>query len=204
MKDSATANASQDTNKPAIAKGSSPEASSPSETEWVLRPFWQRLGLTTCQLLVGAIVGGAILAARDRFVWRLHVFHRENLGFSSSPQSKNTVKSRSGSSNSNQSGTMSGSRWLRVETINGRKKEFPMQHCNIGAGRDDTEMFLNIQNVRGHYLLGMKGASILGQSDTNLKLLQSRLMEAWYGGAGRRVAIDRGGWTGGPVTMGGR
>lgn len=65
---------------------SSPEA--PEEFEFVLRPLWQRLGLSGFEIVVGIGAAALILASHDRTIWRLRAFR---LPLSSLPPGKSGV-----------------------------------------------------------------------------------------------------------------
>ncbi|TDL18019.1 hypothetical protein BD410DRAFT_793711 [Rickenella mellea] len=165
----------------------------PIEYEWELRPFWQRLSLCVAQLFVGAGVGAAIMAFRDRTVWRLRLLPAlARAGMTPVSPQKSLPRGRS-------FGQAADARLLEVETGSGRKKLFRFRDCTLEPGRDETEMFMRIQGIRGHFWLGMKGARVLDDREMGAADVKRKLIHAWG-----PSAKSGGQWTSGPSVVSSR
>lgn len=144
------------------AAASSPNAST-SETpgeRYEIRPLWQRLGLASFQVVVGAAAGALILASRDRTIWRLRV---RRVPINSLPPGRAGVRLSPASSEVQMINV------LTLESGSGRTKRFLVRDCVLMPGRDLSELFLSIGGIRGRFVLGINGAHVVGVSPENVR-----------------------------------
>lgn len=168
----------------------SPSASStqiPEDSEFELRPFYQRLLLSAAQLVGGAVVGGFILASRERTVWRIQLKRLPILVSSKSrpAPSVSPVKGKalphvhSHSHSHTHIPAQPAPAVLTLSTASGRSKRFHARDCLLSAGRDPTEVILRVNGLRGHWWIGLNGATVLGMDEAETtKLLSTPSVES--------------------------
>ncbi|KAI9511483.1 hypothetical protein F5148DRAFT_975118 [Russula earlei] len=102
-----------------------------------LRPAWQRAGLCFGHLAVGVSLAAALLIARSRVVRILHV-----LAPSAGAPKRLLIAGAHG--------------------YGRRGAVVPFSRARIEPGRDETEVILRIQDVRGHWWIGLTRARLRG------------------------------------------
>jgi hypothetical protein len=103
----------------------------------VLRPAWQRAGLCLAHLSVGVGFATLLLIARSRVVRILHII----------PPSADAPKQL----------LIAGAHHHGM-----RGAVIPFERARIDPGRDKTEVILRIQDVRGHWWIGLTCARLRG------------------------------------------
>lgn len=143
------------------------------EHEFVLRPLWQRLGLSTFEAVVGIGAAALILASRDRTVWRLRALR---VPLSSLPPGKGGIRPQAPSNvsqNANASASANDNNnivtLLALETASGgRQRRFLLHDCTLVPGRNLSELYLNVPSIRGHFIVNMNRARVLGLRATEV------------------------------------
>ncbi|KAF9268519.1 hypothetical protein L218DRAFT_917317 [Marasmius fiardii PR-910] len=159
-----------------------------------LRPVWQRASLCSAFFAGGVAVASAILIARVRFLRTLDVFP---------PLEQQLV------STSKKSRSLPPSQILKRRVFiqssshsSGRGVSFPLSRCVLHEGRDDTELFLEINGERGHWYIGLDGGLVNGMKLSPLEA-RDAILKQWEGGAlSRELAnplIVDGRWKKGPI-----
>jgi hypothetical protein len=118
-----------------------------------LRPAWQRAGLCLGHLTLGVGFATLLLIARSRIVRILHVF----------PPSAGAPKQLliAGAASHGTRGAV-----------------VPFAHAHIEPGRDKTEAILRIQDVRGHWWIGLTHARLRG-SPVSAARMRDALLAEW-------------------------
>ncbi|KAI0043749.1 hypothetical protein FA95DRAFT_1609099 [Auriscalpium vulgare] len=142
------------------------------ETAAVLRPAWQRAGLAGVHLVFGVGLAAALLIGRSRVVRRLHV-HRVPSGAAPAQLFIQGVHNRDAH------GTL-----------------VPFKHTHISPGRDDSEVILRVDGVRGHWWVALSRARVNGVKVGKLQAREA-LMSRW--GVRKGPSLESGAWVGGPV-----
>lgn len=124
------------------------------EEKYVMRPLWQRMALSAFEIAVGVSAGAVILASRDRTVWRVLV---RRVPLSALPPGRPGMRPPPSSSSASRTVNV-----LSLESGSGRTKRYLMRDCTLSSGRDHSELFLNINGIRGNFVLAMNGARVLG------------------------------------------
>ena len=143
--------------------------------EPVLRPTWQRAGLCLAHLSLGVGFATLLLIARSRVVRILQILPASN------GMPKQLLIARA-----HRHGT-----WGAV---------VPFARTRIDPGRDETEVILRIQDVRGHWWVGLTRARLRGTS-----VPAARLRDAFMAEWGVRKGVQgnegtgSGRWKSGPV-----
>ena len=148
--------------------------SNPGDTP-ELRPAWQRAGLSLAHLSLGVGFATMLLIARSRVARILHIL----------PASGNAPKQLliAGAHRHGTHGAV-----------------VPFARTRIDPGRDDSEVILRIQDVRGHWWVGLTRARLRGSSVPTARL-RDAFMAEWgirkkaHGDEG----IGSGRWKSGPV-----
>ncbi|KAF8271093.1 hypothetical protein EI94DRAFT_634833 [Lactarius quietus] len=141
----------------------------------VLRPTWQRAGLSLAHLSLGVGFATLLLIARSRVVRILHIL----------PASGGAPKQ------------------LLIASAHrhgARGAVVPFSRTRIDPGRDDSEVILRIQDVRGHWWVGLTRARLRGASVPAARLRDAFMVE-W--GIRKKLLGDEGTgagrWKSGPV-----
>ncbi len=163
--------------------GGSKAATEPVTTEarYVLRPWYQRVGLITGQVTMGAGLIVLLFTARMRIVRRLYVIPSSRL-IPNSPTAK-LVKSPN-------------DRFLLVQSVLHLRDEgkiHPLSECQLQLGDQDDELDILINGSGIKYWLKMEDASILGDKKAVWPAKEA-LYKVWYGRAGKRL-MAKDGWT---------
>ncbi|KAN0126099.1 hypothetical protein V8E53_015391 [Lactarius tabidus] len=149
----------------------------PSKTgdEPVLRPAWQRAGLSLAHLSIGVGFATMLLIARSRVARILHILPASG----SAPKQLLIAGAH-----------RHGARGVVV----------PFSRTRIDPGRDESEVILRIQDVRGHWWVGLTRARLRGASVPTARLRDAFMVE-W--GIRKKVHGDdgtgSGRWKSGPV-----
>lgn len=139
------------------------------------RPAWQRAGLCLAHLSVGVGFATLLLIARSRVVRVLHIL----------PASGGAPKQLL-IAGAHRHGT--------------RGAVVPFARTRIDPGRDETEVILRIQDVRGHWWIGLSRARLRGTPVPAVRLRDAFRAEWGIGKAVRGdVGTDTGRWKSGPV-----
>jgi len=176
-----------------------------TEYEWVLRPGWQRFGLSVLQLVVGAGVGAAILASRESTVWRMRIFRSPR---SLTPRLPPAPARQAQNPKNTQKPPPTSIPVLELSTGSGRVKSFLLQNCTLHSGRDSTELILRILGIKGHFWIGLNGSRVLNVAEHAQDMpsteLRKRILERWQQEGGHVLDLrpEKGGvgWSSGPVT----
>jgi len=116
------------------------------------RPAWQRAGLCLGHLTLGVGLATMLLIARSRVVRILHVF----------PPSSGAPKQ------------------LLIAAAHGHARRgtvVPFARTRIDPGRDKTEVILRIQDVRGHWWIGLSSARLRGTPVPAARMREALLAE---------------------------
>ena len=146
-----------------------------------LRPAWQRAGLCLGHLTMGVGLATFLLIARSRVVRILHVIPPSGVGGGSAP--KHLLIS--GAHAYGKRGAVVPFSWTRLE-----------------PGRDKTEAILRIEDVRGHWWIGLARARLRG-TPVSAACMREALLAEWgirkspLGDDG--VGAGAGRWKGGPI-----
>lgn len=141
----------------------------------VLRPTWQRAGLSLAHLSLGVGFATLLLIARSRVVRILHIL----------PAAGGTPKQLliAGAHRHGVSGAV-----------------VPFARTRIDPGRDKSEVILRIDEVRGHWWVGLTRARLRGTTVPAARLRDAFMVE-W--GIRKKVQGDEGTgsgrWKSGPV-----
>lgn len=117
-----------------------------------LRPAWQRAGLSLAHLSLGVGFATMLLIARSRVARILHIL----------PASGNAPKQLliAGAHRHGTHGAV-----------------VPFARTRIDPGRDDSEVILRIQDVRGHWWVGLTRARLRGSSVPTARLRDAFMAE---------------------------
>jgi hypothetical protein len=118
-----------------------------------LRPAWQRAGLCLGHLTLGVGLATLLLIARSRVVRILHVFHPS----AGAPQKQLLIAG--------------------AHSHGGRGTVVPFSSARIEPGRDKSEAILRIQNVRGHWWIGLAHARLRGTPVSATRMRDALLAE---------------------------
>jgi hypothetical protein len=146
-----------------------------------LRPTWQRAGLCLGHLTLGVGLATLLLIARSRVVRILHIF----------PPS-------SSSSSAAETGTpkqllIAGAAAHVVGKSRRRGVVVSFARTRIEPGRDETEAILRIQDVRGHWWIGLTHARLRG-TPVSAARMRDALLAEW--GIRKSVHGDLGAYSG--------
>ena len=158
---------------------------------WEQRPVWQRAALCSAFFVGGVAAASAILIARARYLRTLDVFPPlEFVAGSTKPKITAEPHHR---------------RRVFLQSNSHTRRHgvsFPISKCKLNEGRDDTELFLQVDGERGHWHIALDDALVNGQKMTRLEA-RDALLRQWGGGVlsqefAHPFAID-GRWKKGPV-----
>ena len=142
-----------------------------------LRPAWQRAGLCLGHLTLGVGLATFLLIARSRVVRILHVIP---------PSSGGAPKQL----------LLTG-----AHAYGKRGAVVPFSRTRIEPGRDKTEAILRIEDVRGHWWIGLARARLRGTPVSAARMREALLAE--WGIRKSPLAYDEGPgtgrWKGGPI-----
>ena len=141
----------------------------------VRRPAWQRAGLCLAHLSLGVGIATLLLIARSRVVRILHIF----------PPSAGAPKQ------------------LLIAGAHRHGKRgavVPFACARIEPGRDKTEMILRIQDVRGHWWIGLAHARLRG-TPVPVERLRDAFLAEWGIRKSSRsdLSVGAGRWKSGPL-----
>ncbi|KAH9067775.1 hypothetical protein EDB87DRAFT_1678158 [Lactarius vividus] len=141
----------------------------------VRRPAWQRAGLCLAHLSLGVGFATLLLVARSRIVRILHVI----------PASGDAPKQL----------LIAG-----AHRHGARGAVVPFARTRIDPGRDGSEVILRIQDVRGHWWIGLNRARLRGMQVPAVRL-RDAFMSEWgiRKARGGDVDVGTGRWKSGPV-----
>jgi hypothetical protein len=145
------------------------------EAPVVLRPAWQRAGLCLAHLSLGVGFATLLLIARSRVVRILHII----------PPAADAPKQL----------LIAGAHRHGM-----RGAVVPFERARIDPGRDKTEVILRIQDVRGHWWIGLTRARLRGTSVPAARMRDALLAE-WgiRKSAGGDPVASVGRWKSGPI-----
>jgi len=149
-----------------------------------LRPAWQRAGLCLGHLTLGVGLATFLLIARSRVVRILHVLPPSSGGGGGgdAPSSKQLLVAG-------------------AHTYGKRGAVVPFSRTRIERGRDETEAILRIEDVRGHWWIGLTGARLRGTPGSAARMREALLAE-WgirKSPLGYDESAGAGRWKGGPI-----
>ena len=149
----------------------------------VLRPAWQRAGLCLGHLTLGAGLATLLFIARSRVVRILHVFSSSSSGGGGAPTKQLLI-----------AGAHTGSK--------ARGAVVPFARTRLEPGRDKTEVILRIEDVRGHWWIGLTHARLRG-TPVSAARMRDALLAEWgvrkSSLQGGDLGPDLGRWKSGPV-----
>ena len=152
-----------------------------------LRPAWQRAGLCIGHLTLGVGLATFLLIARSRVVRILHVI----------PPSAGGGGGDGGSAPKQL--LISG-----AHAYGKRGAVVPFSRTRLEPGRDKTEAVLRIEDVRGHWWIGLSRARLRGTPVSATRMREALLAE-WgirkspLGLGDDGVGAGAGRWKGGPI-----
>lgn len=174
--------------QPQLGSPNPSSQTTPKEHEFILRPIWQRLGLSAFEIIVGIGAAALILASRDRTVWRLRALR---VPFSSLPPGRGGVRPQATALTSKAADDIM---LLALETASGgRARRFLLHECTLAPGRDLSELYLRVPGIRGQFILGLNSARVMGlraaeiNSQNDLGGLLERRIEAQIQGVNAKV-----------------
>jgi len=151
-----------------------------------LRPAWQRAGLCLGHLTLGVGLATFLLIARSRVVRILHVFP---------PSGGGGGVGVGGDAPSGKQLLVAG-----AHTYGKRGAVVPISRTRIEPGRDETEAVLRIEDVRGHWWIGLTGARLRGTPVSAARMREALLAEWGIRNSSRGYNESAGaGWKGGPI-----
>ena len=177
--------------EPKTEQSSSNAPEQQNDAKYELRPLYQRLLMSAGQLLAGAVVGGMIMASRDRTVWKMQL---KQIPIVVASKSK-TATSRGNIPPHTVKHTHIPPRpvqaTLTLSTASGRSKRFHVHDCLLSAGRDPTEVILRVAGLRGHWWIGLNGSKVLGlnEAETAKSMYESGIKRAVITGEEDRKSV---------------
>jgi hypothetical protein len=144
----------------------------------IRRPTWQRAGLCLGHLTLGVGLAALLLIARSRVVRILHIFPPSVGG--ETPKQLLIAGAHVGKS---------------------RGAVVPFARTRIEPGRDKTEVILRIQDVRGHWWIGLTRARLRG-TPVSAARMRDALLAEWgirKSAQGDLGATSSGRWKSGPL-----
>ena len=165
-----------------VGTGQTPDDGGAGEEEFVLRPAWQRAGVCLVHLGTGLGLATLLFIGRSRVVRRLHILPAGSV--SNAAQGKQLFIQ--GQHNVGANGAI-----------------VPFKHAHLQPGRDDTEIILRVDGVRGHWWIGLTSARINGQK-LHPKQVKEEMLDAWgirkkNAGLSESGSGSDGRWIGGPI-----
>ena len=152
----------------------------------VRRPTWQRAGLCLGHLTLGVGLATLLFIARSRVVRILHVF----------PPSV-------GGGGGGGGGTPKQLLIAGAHVGKSRGAVVPFARTRIEPGRDETEVILRIQDVRGHWWIGLTRARLRGTPVSAARMRDALLAEWGIRKSPSRgdlgAASSSGRWKSGPL-----
>lgn len=185
----AGSNESKGIDKPVDAPASTPNGDSVQETEYVLRPVWQRFGVAGAQFVFGLGVALAILTTHARIVRQLYIFPRSAL-----------VQNKAYTSFALK--VPAQTPFLLIKTANPLAPGghvFPFGACTVKRGVDDNELELAVPGVRGQFWLGLPGAAINGEQMAPWYAREALYFARYGPKAGKKVMAEHGWEAKGPM-----
>ncbi len=137
------------------------------ERRYVLRPLWQRLAFSAGLVVGGIAAGGLILATRDRTVWRVRI-SRLKLPHQQTNRTHLPRKPNAPVTEIRHAPPNYGPAILTLETASGRSKKHFLHDCELGPGRDATEMLLRVKKLRGAFVMRLPRSIILGEREKDI------------------------------------
>jgi hypothetical protein len=183
------------------AASSEQSSSQTSETRYVLRPLWQRVSAVVGLGCAGSYLAFMLIIGRSRIIQKAWII----------PAAAN-ASSISGSSGNSASST---GRQLFFQCVHHRKSQgqlYPYRDCKLQGSavtrknREEHEVLMKIEGIRGFYSMSLEGAKIKGESvcerkdGSPLKWARRRLFDAWAEGGGSRPKF-RPQFTSGPAAL---
>lgn len=154
-----------------VPSANTPSSKPPTEVErrYALRPLWQRLLFSAGLIAGGVAAGGLVLAARDRTVWRMRI-SRPSLKLPHQQPNRTHLppKPNAPVTELAHAPASYGPAVLTLETASGRSKKYFLHDCELGPGRDATEMLLRVQKLRGAFVVGLPRSVILGEPEKDI------------------------------------
>jgi hypothetical protein len=128
----------------------------------VRRPTWQRAGLCLGHLTLGVGLATLLFIARSRVVRILHIFPPSSVG---------------GPGGGGGVGTPKQLLIAGAHVGKSRGAVVPFARTRIEPGRDKTEVILRIQDVRGHWWIGLTRARLRGTPVSAARMRDALLAE---------------------------
>jgi hypothetical protein len=150
--------------EPAVGSAQKPTKNEPSDTSptpFVLRPVWQRLGLSVFHLGVGVAAAVALIGSHTRVVRTICILPRQA-----------SLPAKSLDTDTRQIFIQCAHHWRN------RGRLFPMSSCRLDPGRDDSEFILRVDGERGHWWIGLNKATMNGR-DMSLAASRATLLREW-------------------------
>lgn len=160
-----------------------------------LRPAWQRAGLCLGHITLGVGLATLLFIARSRVVRILHIFPPSP---SPSPSSSATG---AGTGTPKQLLIAGAAAHAMGKSARRRGAVVPFARTSIEPGRDETEAILRIEDVRGHWWIGLTGARLRGTPVPAARMRDALLAE-WgirKSVQGDHLGAHPGRWKSGPV-----
>jgi len=137
------------------------DSSESNTSEFVLRPVWQRLGLSAFHMGVGVAAAVALIGSQTRVVRTICILPRQT-SLSAKPSQTDT-------------------RDIFIQCAHhwrNRGRLFPMSSCRLDPGRDDSELILRVDGERGHWWIGLNRATMNGRN-SSLPASRATILGEW-------------------------
>ena len=172
-----------------------------SQTQNVLRPLWQRVSAVVGLGCAGSYLAFMLIVGRSRIIQKAWIIP--------AMANASTISSASGNPAS-----ITG-RQVFFQCVHHWKAQgqlYPYRDCKLHGsavtknGKDEREVLMKIEGLRGFYSMSLEGARINGEligegkDGASLKWARRRLFDAWAEGGGSRPRF-RPNFSSGPAAM---
>lgn len=171
----------------------------PTQTKHVLRPLWQRVSAVVGLGCAGSYLAFMLVIGRSRIIHRAWI-----IPAAANASSVSNASGKSASNNGKQVFFQCVHHWKTQGQL------YPYRDCKLHgsavtrSGKDEQEVLMKIEGLRGFYSMSLEGAKINGESvcegkdGSSLKWARRRLFNAWAGGGGSKPKF-RPNFTSGPA-----
>ncbi|KAH9833583.1 uncharacterized protein C8Q71DRAFT_860366 [Rhodofomes roseus] len=152
--------------------------------EYVLRPWYQRGIAVALQMGFGGFIGGLLLGTRQRDVRRMFLLPR-----TWPPAPKAAALPRpSRLPPAAASPEKTEERWLILQSLinmnfTGKGIAVPMNQCDLGKGRDDSELKIKVNGITTPFLVRLDGNSKVCGEKLSVGQARDEIFKWWYGEA---------------------
>lgn len=179
--------------------GSDQSPSQTTQTRQVIRPLWQRVSAVIGFGCAGSYLAFMLIIGRSRVIQKAWILPATTTA---------SISNSSGNSTS-------GGRQLFFQCVHHRKSQgqmYPYRDCKLQGSavtnkkREEHEVLMKVQGLRGFYSMSLEGAKINGESvcerkdGSSLKWARRRLFDAWIEGGGSRPKF-RPNFSSGPAAL---